>query len=247
MRLSQTEVPGAAPLQTGNPSQSENPYLAARRSWNDHVARLVAARTMWQAVGLLSLMIAVAAVGGVIHLASQSQLVPYVVEVDTAGNVRAVQRAVEMAPATQPVIEAQLEKFVTLSRRVTTDIGLQRSAIFGVYAMLTPDDPATGKMTEFLSGHEERTPFARAQRETVNTEVTSILRQTEETWQVDWVETVYERGSGKRKERFSMRALVQVFTISPRHMTEEALRNNPLGIYVRDFSWNRQQAREVPQ
>jgi type IV secretion system protein TrbF len=81
----------------------------------------------------------------------------------------------------------------------------------------------------------------------VNTEVTSILRQTQETWQVDWVETVYERGSGKRKERFEMRALVQVVAVSPRHMTEEALRSNPLGVYVRDFTWNRRQAREVPQ
>jgi type IV secretion system protein VirB5 len=224
-----------------------NPYLAARRAWNDHVARLIAARTMWQVVGLLSLMIAVASVGGLIHLAGRSRFVPYVVEVDTAGNVRAVQRAQEMPPAGRAVIEAQLERFVTLSRRVTTDIGLQRAAIFGVYAMMTEDDAAAGKMTEYLNGDEERTPFRRAEKETVNTELTSVLQQTEDTWQVDWTETVYERGSGKRKDRFGMRALVQVYQTSPQHMSEEALRTNPLGIYVRDFSWNRKQAREVPQ
>ena len=224
-----------------------NPYLAARRAWNDHVARLIAARTMWQMVGLLSLMIAVASVGGLIHLAGRSRFVPYVVEVDTSGNVRAVQRAEEMAPASRAVIEAQLEKFVTLSRRVTTDIGLQRAGIFGVYGMMTPDDPSAGKMTEYLNGDEERTPFRRAQTETVSTEVKSILHQTQETWQVDWVETVYERESGKRKERFEMRALVQVYQTSPKHMSEEALRSNPLGVYVRDFSWSRKQSREVPQ
>jgi type IV secretion system protein VirB5 len=227
--------------------QGTNPYLAARRAWNDHVARLIAARTMWQVVGLLSLMIAVASVGGLIHLAGRSRFVPYVVEVDTAGNVRAVQRAQEMPPASRAVIEAQLEKFVTLSRRVTTDIGLQRAAIFGVYAMMTEDDPAAGKMTEHLNGDEERTPFRRAEKETVNTEVTSILQQTAESWQVDWIEAVYERGSGKRKDRFDMRALVQVYQASAQHMSEEALRTNPLGIYVRDFSWSRKQAREVPQ
>ena len=228
-------------------AEPANPYLAARRSWNDHVARLVAARTMWQVVGLLSLMIAVASVGGLIELAGRSRFVPYVVEVDTEGNVRAVQRAQEMAPASRAVIEAQLEKFITLSRRVTTDIGLQRAAIFGVYAMMSQDDPAAGKMTEYLSGDEARTPFRRAERETADTEVTSILQQTKETWQVDWTETVYERSSGKRKEHFEMRALVQVYQTSPRHMTEEALRANPLGVYVRDFSWSRKQAREVPQ
>lgn len=224
-----------------------NPYLAARRTWNDHISRLVAARTMWQAVALLSLMLAVASLGGLIHLAGQSRFVPYVVEVDTTGGVRAVQRAQEMAPATRPVIEAQLEKFITLSRRVSTDIGLQRAAIFGVFAMLTPDDPATGKMSEYLNGDAEQSPFRRAERETVNTELTSTLQQTSESWQVDWVETVYERGSGKRKERFEMRALVQVYQTNPRHMSEEALRTNPLGVYVRDFSWSRKQAREVLQ
>jgi type IV secretion system protein VirB5 len=211
------------------------------------MARLIAARTMWQVVGLLSLMIAVASVGGLIHLAGRSRFVPYVVEVDTSGNVRAVQRAEEMPAADRAVIEAQLEKFVTLSRRVTTDIGLQRAAIFGVYAMMSQDDPAAGKMTEHLNGDEARTPFRRAERETVNTEVTSILPQTQESWQVDWIETVYERASGKRKERFDMRALVQVYQANRLHMTEESLRSNPLGVYVRDFSWNRKQAREVPQ
>jgi type IV secretion system protein VirB5 len=238
--VQEAKSPAAAAAET-------NPYLAARRTWNDHVSRLVAARTMWQAVALLSLMLAVASLGGLIHLAGQSRFVPYVVEIDTTGGVRAVGRAQEMAPATRPVIEAQLEKFITLSRRVTTDIGLQRAAIFGVYAMLTPDDPATGKMTEYVNGNAEQTPFRRAERETVNTELTSILEQTSESWQVDWVETVYERGSGKRKERFEMRALVQVYQSRPRHMSEEALRTNPLGVYVRDFSWSRKQAREVPQ
>lgn len=243
MKLMEFLRPGPAPAAR----EPANAYLAARRAWNDHVARLIAARTMWQVVGLLSLMIAVACVGGLIHLAGRSRFVPYVVEVDTAGNVRAVQRAEEMAPANRAVIEAQLEKFVTLSRRVTTDIGLQRAAIFGVYGMMTQDDPSAGKMTEHLSGDETRTPFRRAERETVNTEVSSILQQTPESWQVDWIETVYERSSGKRRERFEMRALVQVYQASPMHMSEEALRSNPLGVYVRDFSWNRKQAREVPQ
>ena len=236
------QTPTAPPIAT-----HMNPYTAARRSWNDHVGRLVASRTLWQVVGLVSLMIALACAGALIHFAGQSRFVPYVVEVDTAGNVRAVQRAEELGSTARPVIEAQLEKFVTLSRRVTTDIALQRSAIFGVYAMLTPDDPATGKMNEYLSKDAERTPFKRAERETVSTEITSILQQSRETWQVDWTETVYERDSGKRKERFEMRALVQLYQTSPRHTSEEALKTNPLSIYVRDFTWSRKQERQVRQ
>lgn len=56
-----------------------NPYLAARRTWNDHVRGVVAARQMWQVFGILCLLIVLAAVG-LIHIGSQSQFIPYVVE-----------------------------------------------------------------------------------------------------------------------------------------------------------------------
>ena len=40
---------------------------------------------------------------------------------------------------------------------------------------------------------------------------------------------------------FRMRALLTVYTVpATPQTTEEQLRNNPLGIYVRDFSWAKQ-------
>ena len=46
--------------------EAENPYLAARRTWNDHVGGVVSQRQTWQVIGILSLLIALAGVGGVI-------------------------------------------------------------------------------------------------------------------------------------------------------------------------------------
>ena len=65
--------------------EAENPYLAARRTWNDHVGGVVSQRQTWQVIGILSLLIALAGVGGVIHIGSQSKFIPYVVEVDKLG------------------------------------------------------------------------------------------------------------------------------------------------------------------
>jgi hypothetical protein len=42
-------------------------------------------RQTWQVIGILSLLIALAGVGGVIHIGSQSKFIPYVVEVDKLG------------------------------------------------------------------------------------------------------------------------------------------------------------------
>ncbi|WP_242468393.1 VirB8/TrbF family protein [Burkholderia plantarii] len=43
---------------------------------------VVSQRQTWQVIGILSLLIALAGVGGVIHIGSQSKFIPYVVEVD---------------------------------------------------------------------------------------------------------------------------------------------------------------------
>ena len=48
--------------------ENENPYLSGRRSWNDHMESVAASRNMWQILAILSLMITLAAVGGIIHI-----------------------------------------------------------------------------------------------------------------------------------------------------------------------------------
>ena len=84
-------------------------------------------------------------------------------------------------------------------------------------------------------------PFRRAAKETVSTEIVSVIPQTPDTWQVDWIETVRDRQGILKGQPYRMRALVTVYTVpATPQTTEEQVRNNPLGIYVRDFSWSRQ-------
>ncbi len=86
-------------------ARSENPYLAARRTWNEHVGSVVSARQTWQLLSILSLLIALAGVGGIIHIGSQAKFVPYVVQVDKLGQALAVAPAERAAPADVRVIE----------------------------------------------------------------------------------------------------------------------------------------------
>jgi type IV secretion system protein VirB5 len=75
----------------------------------------------------------------------------------------------------------------------------------------------------------------------VSIEIHSVIPQTPDTWQVDWIEIVNDRQGILQGEPFRMRALVTVYTIpSTPQTTEEQVRMNPLGIYVRDFSWSKQ-------
>ncbi|MFU8797335.1 MAG: VirB8/TrbF family protein [Gammaproteobacteria bacterium] len=232
------------PLKQATPvspkERSDNPYLTARRTWNEHVGSVVAARQTWQMLSILSLLIALVGVGGMIHIGSKSKFVPYIVEVDKLGQAIAVSQAERAMPVDQRIIHASVASFVSDARLVSPDVALQRKAVFRVYSMLAPDTPGTVKMNEWLNSSEESTPFRRAAKETVNVEVLSAIPQTEDTWQVDWMETVRDR-QGIVKSQSRMRALVTVFLVpATPQTTEEQIRNNPMGIYVRDFSWSKQ-------
>lgn len=228
-------------LEGSTSSDIENPYLTARRSWNEHVGSVVSSRQTWQVVGILSLLIALAGVGGMIHIGSQSKFVPYVVQVDTLGQAVAVAPAQRAAPVDQRVIHASVASFISDARLVTPDSALQRKAVYRLYSMLSANDPATAKTNEWLNGREDSSPFKRAAKETVSTEILSVIPQTPDTWQVDWMETTRDRQGVAKGQPFRMRALVTVYTVETTpQTTEEQIRNNPMGIYIRDFSWSKQ-------
>ncbi len=218
----------------------DNPYLNARRVWNAHEGEILSSRRTWQIIGILSLLIALSAVGGIVYIGQQSKFVPYVVAVDKLGNATAISRADRAAPVDSRVMQATLAAFISDARLVTPDIAVQRASIFRLYAHLAPKDPATLKMTEFLNGSEDANPFKRAEAETVHIEITSALPQSSETWQIDWIEETRNREGGL-KQSVRMRALVTAYVAPPDSRTdEEQIRRNPLGIFVRDFSWAKQ-------
>lgn len=218
-----------------------NPYLNARRTWNDHEGAVIASRQAWQIVGILSLLIALVAVGGLTYIGSQSRFVPYVVEIDKLGQALAVGPAQRAAPVDQRVLHASVAQFIADTRVVTPDRALQRKAVFRAYAMISPKDPAMAKLNEWLNGNEDASPFKRAEKEMVSVDISSVIPQTPDTWQVEWTETTRDRAGVQKGQPVRMRALVTVYTVAPNpDTTEEQIRNNPLGIYVRDFSWSRQ-------
>ncbi|URL60462.1 conjugal transfer protein TrbF [Luteibacter flocculans] len=218
-----------------------HPYLNARRSWNSHVGSLIASRTLWQATALISLLLALAAVGGVIYIGSQSKFVPYVVEVNKLGEAMAVSPAAKASKVDQRIVRASVAEFIVNARTVTPDVAMQRRAIFKVYALMTAGSAATGKMTAYLNGSPETTPFKRAEKQTVNVEIVSAIPQTAATWQVDWIETQRTRKGELIGKPYRMRALLNIASQPlPPDVTEDQIRLNPLGIYVSDYSWSKQ-------
>lgn len=246
-RIVKKTAPECDPVTPGRQDQkmqrqegNDNPYLTARRSWNEHVNSVVSSRQTWQVVGILSLLIALVSVGGMIHIGRQSKFIPYVVEVDKLGRTIAAGPVTATTRTDPRVLHATVAAWIEHARMVTPDAALQRKAVYSVYAHLTPNDPATAKMNQWLNGSDDASPFKRAAKEMVSIDIDSVLPQTPNTWQVDWTENTRDRQGVLNGPPINMRALITVYTAqATAQTTEEEMRDNPLGIYVRDFSWSR--------
>ncbi|HFC1432379.1 TPA: VirB8/TrbF family protein [Neisseria gonorrhoeae] len=215
---------------------TENPYLNARKQWNFIMGDMVSSRLLWQWAGMTGLLIGLGGVGGMIYLGSQSKFIPYIVEVNKLGETVAVARADQPQATDERIVRAMLGSFIGNARTVTTDIALQRKYVLNTYAMLNPKDAAAAKMNEWLNGTPESSPFKRAAKELVSVEIKSVLRQSDNSWQVDWVETTRAHDGKLLKPPQNMRALLNIYYVPP--TTEQQIIVNPIGMFIRDFSWS---------
>ena len=87
-------------LESASPAgAAENPYLSARREWNERYGDYIARARNWRRAAFAALAVSLVLAIGVAWQAAQSKVVPYVVEVDKLGDAVAVGRADRAAPA----------------------------------------------------------------------------------------------------------------------------------------------------
>ncbi len=218
---------------------SENPYLNAKRAWNAHTAGIMKSLQVWQLVSLGSLLVTLAAVGGLIKMGSQSKFIPMVFQQDYSGNTLSITRADRISEAGIDDYRAVASHFIENLRMVSVDAELQKKAVFQVYSYLNQNDAALVKVQEFYNDKEHTNPFERATHEMVSIEIRSVLQESENTWQVDWLETIRNRDGSVKQKPLMMKAMVTMYQENELgDISSESILKNPHLIYVRDFNWS---------
>ncbi|ALR06328.1 conjugal transfer protein TrbF [Xylella fastidiosa] len=221
-------------------TNTANPYLNARRSWNSHVGQIMHHSQVGIFVGLLGMLIGLAAVGGMTYIGSQSKFIPLVFQQDGSGNTISMTRPDRIPEALVDDYRTAVSDFITNIRLVTPDAELQHKAVLKTYGYLVPNDPATLKANEYLNGTKEANPFNRAANEMVNVDVKSVLQQSKDTWQIDWQETVRGRDGSLKGAPYMMRALVTIYQNKDTEVKPEKMLINPHFIFVKDYNWSKQ-------
>ena len=79
-------------------------------------------------------------------------------------------------------------------------------------------------------------PFTRVGRQQVAVDVSSVIRASPDSFRVAWVERRYRDGSLAETSRWT--AILTTVVQPPR--TPDALRKNPLGIFVNAINWSKE-------
>jgi type IV secretion system protein VirB5 len=217
----------------GRPSDVHNPYLAARKEWDERYGDLISRAKNWRAAAFLFGMIALASVAGMIVIARQAKVVPYVVAVDSLGRVASVGMAETATIADDRMKRAAIYQWVSDWRLVTIDGIAQRKAIDRVYAMIGSGTPAQVVIGDFYG---KNPPHTRSQTQTVNVDVKAVFATSDKTYEVEWTEVTRNIAGQIRSEEWWKGSL----TIAVNPPTEERLiRINPLGVYVTNASWSK--------
>lgn len=211
-----------------------NPYIDARREWNERYGDYIQQAHHWRTVAIISGMTTLIAVIGLGFIGAQNKVVPYVVEVDKLGAVAAVERADAASSVDPRIVKAYLARFVADWRTVSIDRQAQKNAIDRVYAMLPSGSVALSKVNEHFRSNN---PFALASKRTVSVAVTNLLPISDQTWQVEWREVTRD-ARGDVQGDLRMKASI-IVGITP-STDERLILINPLGVYVTDLNWSQQ-------
>src|SRR5206468_1135680 len=103
------------------PSEAHNPYLAARREWDERYGHLISRERNWRRMALLCGVTTLIAIGAIVRLSVRSHVVPFVVAIDALGRTAAAGPAEQAAGVDDRLKRAALFSWVGDLRMVTTD------------------------------------------------------------------------------------------------------------------------------
>src|ERR1035437_6576961 len=222
-------------------SHAHNPYLAARREWDERYGDLITRAKNWRMMAALCSLVALVATAGMVSLSVRSHVVPFVVLVDNLGRPVASGVADQTSLNDDRLKRSNIFNWVENLRTVTTDGVSQRKAIDRVYAQIASGSEAQTFVSEYYRGDP---PFKRAQTETVSVEVKSVLPTSDRTYEVEWAETTRDLyGTVKATDRW--KGYLSIVLNPPKD--ERQARIDPIGVYITNASWAKVLGKTVPK
>ena len=220
-----------ASMRFGDTRAPATPYQRAEQLWDERIGSARVQAANWRLMAFGALALAAVAMGDDIRARSRSTVTPYVVEVDHTGAVRAVGPATADYEPSDAQLAFFLARFIDNVRALSVDPVVVRQAWLDAYDAITSH--AKPVLDAYAQGAD---PFGHIGRRAVTVDVTSVVRASDRSFRIAWVEHPFEEGAALPPQRWS--AILTVIVQTPR--TEDRLRKNPLGIFIDAIAWSQE-------
>jgi type IV secretion system protein TrbF len=213
-----------------------NPFVsgaAGRQEWNDRYENLAKKIWDWKRACLGALAVSFVLAVGLIHVASQSKIQPFAVEVNN-GIPIAIKSMEAMQGSQQKVlVQYALTQFITHARTILNDPVGEKKILDKVYAY-----SADQTLLFLRHYYEKHNPFEGASQYTVSVKVINALELSHNTYQLTWDETKRGVNDGGIVEVTRWEANI---TYKFGEINQNFINDNPWGLYVTQLSWSQVQ------
>ncbi len=215
----------------GRTPEPETPYQKAAQVWDERIGSARVQARNWRLIAFGNLILAGGLAGGLVWQSARGTVVPWVVQVDKLGEAQAVAPAIADYRPTDPQIAWQLAQFIQDVRSIPDDPVIVRQDWLHAYDFTTNQGSAA--LNDYARAND---PFAQIGKVQVAVSVSSVIRASDNSFQVAWVEQRYQDDSLVSTDRWT--AILTIVLIPP---TDAArLLKNPLGVYVDAINWSKE-------
>jgi type IV secretion system protein TrbF len=215
----------------GQTPAPETPYQRAAQVWDDRIGSARVQARNWRLIAFGNLVLAAGLAAGLVWQSTRGTVVPWVVQVDKLGEAQAVAPAIADYKPADPQIAWHLARFIEQVRSVPADPVIVRQNWLGAYDFTT--DKGAAALNDYARTND---PFAKVGKVQVAAEVSSVIRASDSSFRVAWIERRYENGALAATERWT--AILTIVLNTPRDI--DRLRKNPLGIFVHAINWSKE-------
>ncbi|WP_439486472.1 conjugal transfer protein TrbF [Blastomonas fulva] len=218
-------------IRYGTSPEPVTPYQRAAQVWDDRIGSARVQAKNWRLAFFGCLALSGGLAGGLVWQSARGTITPWVVEVDRLGQAQAVAPADAEYSPTDPQMAFHLARFIEQVRSIPADPVVLRQDWLRAY------DFTTDRGAQALNDHaRSNDPFAQVGKVQIAVDVSSVIRASEDSFRVAWTERRYQDGSLIETSRWS--AILTTAVKPPR--TSDALRRNPLGLFVNAINWSKE-------
>src|SRR5579875_1873061 len=215
----------------GRTPEPETPYQRAAQAWDDRIGSARVQARNWRLMAFGSLILSGGLGAGLVWVSASGTIVPWVVQVDRLGQAQAIAPAVADYKPTDPQIAWHLARFIEEVRSIPADPVVLRQDWLDAYNYVT--DKGALALNDYARTND---PFSKIGKMQVSVEVASVIRASDNSFRVEWVERRYVDDALAATERWS--AILTIVVQTP--TDADRLKKNPLGVYVHALNWSKE-------